>query len=50
MMILVMSQYDARGKLIRRAKYSPTLMVMWRMQIPYGTIEVTDIQRIAKEM
>ena len=38
---MVMSQYDARGRFVRRAFYSSTLIVMWRLQIPYGKIVVT---------
>lgn len=38
---MIMTQYDARGKFVRRARYSSTLVVMWRMQIPYGEIVIT---------
>lgn len=35
----MMTQYDAHGVFIRRAKYNAALFAIWSMQIPYGRIE-----------
>ncbi len=35
---VVMAQYDAYGRFVRRAKFNAALMTIWARQLPYGHI------------
>jgi hypothetical protein len=37
-----MVQFDAHGRYVRRSKYSPALMAIWRKQLPNGRIVLKD--------
>lgn len=34
----MMTQYDARGRFVRRAKRNMMLAVIWQQQVPFGRI------------
>jgi hypothetical protein len=34
----VMVQFNAHGRYVRRARYNPALMNIWRRQLPHGRI------------
>ncbi len=36
----MMTQYDARGRFVRKARYNTTLLTMWKLQIPYGRVVI----------
>jgi hypothetical protein len=35
---MMMTQYDAHGRFVRRARYNAALAAIWSRQIPYGRI------------